>query len=72
MGIYVDTVGYWIQQVGLTGQRNRRKRVSNDGLVLGKSNQKQSKVRKNTDTLWMDVGTFNIRNEVVRHQQNVF
>jgi hypothetical protein len=66
MVIYMVTDGYQIRQVGVTRQRNRRKRVSNGSLVLGKPNRKQNKVWNNTYTQSRDVGIYNIRYDVVR------
>jgi hypothetical protein len=66
MVIYWGTDRYQIRLVVIIRRRNRRNRVSNDGLMLGKPNNRQSKVRNNTYTLSRDVGTFNIRYDVVR------
>jgi hypothetical protein len=40
--------------------------VSNVDLVLGKPSRKQSRVENNTYTLLWDVGTFNIKCNVIR------
>jgi len=63
--IGVDSDRYQIRQVRATRQFNRSKRLTNDGSVLGKPNNKQTILQNNTDTLWMDVGTFNIRYVIV-------
>jgi len=59
--VYGGTDGYEMQQVVKTRWHNRRQRVSNDDLMLGEPNKKQSNVRNNTYTQSKDVGTFNIR-----------
>jgi len=65
MVIDVGTDGYRIRLVGVTRQRNRRKRISNGNSVVGKPNKKQSTVQYNTYTQSKGIGTFNIRYNMI-------
>jgi len=66
MVICVNTKGHQLREVGVTRQRNYRKRISNNSFVLGQPNRKQSKVWNNIYTLLTDVGTLHSMDDVVR------
>jgi len=65
MGIGVGTEGYEIWLVEIACPHSSGKCESNGRLMLDKPDNKQTKVRNDTQTLSKDVGTFNIGYDIM-------